>query len=385
MNPINFHNKLNEYSNAEDDIELIHMFETSPGIKYSAAEVSRKLATFIADNSDLFAPSDLKALENLAGLACQLEIRGGIADTGGQPTTLEKTIASAFHVIHKKMFHEKLRLWSESYKSTTLVNKILNKNSDGSTEDIIKASQILNKLIKENLNELSRQDLSALEKLKTLAQFLAIHSGEREQQITKTSLESTIDQAIKLIKRGSGVLPPALLSIVAGYSTLEDAAKLAVTQPLPEVFNEPRALSTKDMKAFLTFVYNRFLDDQFRDKEDSTSVIISSFFKHASNAQQQLFFGLMTTNDRFFLNHILSAIPKNITDLDFTASAAIDDSHVAMICQRFSNLQSFSLADCLCLTDTAVIAITKSSNMTSLQSLALSPNVTDTALLAVAN
>lgn len=105
MHPVNFHHKLTNFAKALNDVELSKMVLEKDSLVFDdamATEVSDRINSFIIDNKDLLDPSDLPALQDLAGLVLQLEVRSGIAGYGGKPTILEKTINSAIKIIESE-------------------------------------------------------------------------------------------------------------------------------------------------------------------------------------------------------------------------------------------------------------------------------------------
>ncbi|MBA3816409.1 MAG: hypothetical protein H0X29_07805 [Parachlamydiaceae bacterium] len=293
-------------------------------------------------------------------------------------------------------FHKKLNFYSQADDPQDLATKIFG----APQQDIVVYSAVAVKVMKaieqflsENAKQISLYDLPALRELQHNVERLSIWTKgalEKEDYKYLRTLEKTLAASIKLTKNNAdlAINPDSeislddILSVADEYHSFLDLIKLCMIGKYisPALLKKTAArINETGMREFINEADMRRESDPHIFKE-----IMRLFFLHAPLYKQAYFFSLV--NNETFLEDIISALPRDITQLDLGECPSLRDQHIENMVSRLNNLQSLNLTGCNLLTDATAVAIARSPNMINLQELHfhLSPLLSDASAWAIA-
>lgn len=384
MNSVEFHQTLKDWSEADDPEELANKVlgggAGSP-VAYEgvAKQISTRIQGFLNDNKYRLINIDLVPLENLQVLVHMFGIWVKHHGPENELPALETTIEKTIKLVKDKSLecHNRLNYWSEAHSPDELVERVLSERShspipDITDQDVIKnVSNIIQRFFTDNKNQLAAFDLVPLKNLRSLIHRFSILvnlAGNQNQHDNLEALERTVEKTLQLVRDNStlSIVPDDMFSLIGTFSTMEDNINLVlagITLP-PIILRQSINSSQKEIGNFIRLLKLRESTHPHIFKK-----MIYTFFTFANITTQKRFFRFFEQGDEHFLNNVLLALPKKMSNLSLAGCQALNDHHIKVIVNRLKRLEKLNLFQCRGVSDQAVMTILNSANMSRLRDL----------------
>lgn len=236
-------------------------------------------------------------------------------------------------------FHDTLLDWSTAKSLDTLANKILEIPITTPLK-YREVNELVNTRIKkficENKERFFAIDIPTLKKIQRLLPPQTYVRPEQKNHIME--LREILNQMEELstAKSDLSVLPPELTSLCLSFASMNDKLKLPIGElvsPSPILSKSFANISCTEIPAFVQELRQRYLSHPHIFRK-----MVSTFFEHASQNSQVIFFQCLVPKDSKFLSDIISALPTRLLHLKLDNCKCLQDVHVIKILDHLVNL-----------------------------------------------